>query len=173
VTDSSVETRQGKHPLLSRLGWTSLSVFASLFLTTQTAEAQMSGGERIYFEKGGCNQCHGRNGNGVGDDAREHGANFRESTLDRETMIMVISCGLPGTNMPYFDKFSYTDDRCYGMTAAEIGADKPQPPLRSFLAKRDIERVADYILETFVGKGAGTDEGVSKEGSGSGVPAQH
>lgn len=120
---------------------------------TQVAQAQMTGGERIYFEKGGCNQCHGRNGDGVGDDAREHGANFRESNLDKETIIEIVSCGIPGTNMPYFEKFSYTDDRCYGMTAEDVGADKPQSPITTFLAKRDIAAVADYILENFVGKG--------------------
>lgn len=125
-----------------------------LGLTSWPAIAQqLSGGARIYFEKGGCNQCHGTNGDGVGDDAREHGANFRESALDKETMVMIISCGVPGTNMPYFEKFSYTDDRCYGMTAADAGADKPQAPITTFLAKRDISAVADYILETFVGKG--------------------
>lgn len=117
------------------------------------AFAQMTGGERIYFEKGQCNQCHGKFGNGVGDDPREHGANLRESALDKETMVMIISCGIPGTNMPYFEKFSYTDDRCYGMTEADIGTDKPQTPITSFLAKRDIDAVADYILENFVGKG--------------------
>ena len=66
--------------------------------------------------------------------------------------------GTPTKFMPYFDKFSYTDDRCYGMTAADIGADQPQRPLATFLPKRDIERVVDYIQETFVGKGPVTDE---------------
>jgi mono/diheme cytochrome c family protein len=126
----------------------------ALAVAAQPAFAQdMSAGARIFLEKGQCNQCHGKNGDGVGDDPREHGANFRESGLDKETMMMIISCGVPGTNMPYFDKFSYTDDRCYGMTGAQEGANKPQPPLTEFLAKRDIEVVADYIQQTFVGKG--------------------
>ena len=90
------------------------------FATPSFAQG-LTGGERVFFEKGQCNQCHGKFGNGVGDDPRENGANLRESALDRETMIMMISCGVPGTNMPYFDKFSYTDDRCYGMTEADIG----------------------------------------------------
>jgi mono/diheme cytochrome c family protein len=136
------------------------------------AQSGLSGGERIYLDKGGCNQCHGSNGDGVGDDARESGANLRESALDKETMIEVISCGRPGTNMPYFEKFSYTDDRCYGMTAEDIGEDKPQPPLRNFLPKRDIEKVADYILETFVGKGS-VDPTTAKEPTKSTVPAAH
>jgi mono/diheme cytochrome c family protein len=136
------------------------SLFAAavlaLAVASQPAFAQdaTSPGARVFFEKGQCNQCHGKNGDGVGDDPREHGANFRESGLDKETMMMIISCGVPGTNMPYFDKFSYTDDRCYGMTSAQEGANKPQPPLTEFLAKRDIEVVADYIQQTFVGKGA-------------------
>ncbi|MHA6728823.1 c-type cytochrome [Devosia sp. A369] len=120
---------------------------------TQASQAQMTGGERIYFEKGGCNQCHGRNGDGVGDDARESGANLRETGLDKELLVEIISCGIPGTNMPYFEKFSYTDDRCYGMTSEDIGSDKPQGPLTTFLAKRDIDAVADYILDNFAGKG--------------------
>lgn len=121
------------------------------------AQDQLTGGARIFFEKGQCNQCHGRFGDGVGDDPREHGANLRETSLDKETMMMVISCGIPGTNMPYFDKFSYTDDRCYGQTGEQLGASKPQPPLTEFLAKHDIDVVADYIISTFKGKGPVTD----------------
>jgi mono/diheme cytochrome c family protein len=121
------------------------------------AQDQLTGGARIFFEKGQCNQCHGRFGDGVGDDPREHGANLRETQLDKPTMMMIISCGIPGTNMPYFDKFSYTDDRCYGQTSDQIGGDKPQPPLTEFLAKHDIDLVADYILQTFAGKPPVTD----------------
>lgn len=132
---------------------TSFLALLAVGMSSGGSYAQMSGGERIYFEKGGCNQCHGTQGNGVGDDAREHGANLRETALDKETMTMIISCGVPNTNMPYFDKFSYTDDRCYGMDNAAIGKAKPQPPIADFLAKRDVAAVVDYIFDTFVGKG--------------------
>jgi hypothetical protein len=40
--------------------------------------------------------------------------------MDRDTLMTVFKCGLPGTSMPFFDQYSYTDDRCYGMTAAQI-----------------------------------------------------
>ena len=151
---------------LSRFGThltigTAVTAGALLLATISPAFAQATGGERIYFEKGQCNQCHGKAGNGVGDDPRENGANLRESALDKETMVMIISCGILGTNRPYFDKFSYTDDRCYGMTSDDAGADKPQQPISTFLAKRDIDAVADYILEQFVGKGPVTDEPAS------------
>lgn len=143
-------------------------------LPATPANAQMTGGERIYFEKGGCNQCHGKNGDGVGDDAREHGANLRETGLDKEGLIEIISCGIPGGNMPYFEKFSYTDDRCYGMTEADIGADKPQVPIASFLAKRDISAVADYILETFAGKGpVAPGAPATTDAGGAAAPATH
>ncbi|HTJ59170.1 MAG TPA: hypothetical protein VL418_16650 [Devosiaceae bacterium] len=137
---------------LTAAGAFAAGVLALGFLA-QPAFAQDTGGERIYFDKGQCNQCHGKFGNGVGDDPRESGANFRAMTLDKPTLIMIISCGVPGTNMPYFDKFSYTDDRCYGQTAAQIGSQKPQQPLADFLAKRDISVVADYLLQNFINKG--------------------
>lgn len=150
-----------------------LAIIVAMALGASPAMAQMTGGERIYFEKGGCNQCHGSSGNGVGDDARERGANLRESTLDKETMVMIISCGIPGTNMPYFEKFSYTDDRCYGMTEADIGTDKPQPPIAGFLAKRDIVAVADYILETFVGQGPVDPDAPAAAPAASAPPPTH
>ncbi|MDB5529578.1 MAG: cytochrome protein [Devosia sp.] len=156
MTTLSSRLRPGSRFILAAAGTLTAAGLALAFATP--AAAQMTGGERIYFEKGQCNQCHGKAGNGVGDDPRENGANFRESGLDKETMVMIISCGVPGTNMPYFDKFSYTDDRCYGMTSEDAGTDKPQQPISTFLAKRDIDAVADYILETFVGKGPATPE---------------
>lgn len=151
MLEASQRTRHNDMPAGSIGALAAAATF--LVFASQPAMAQ-SAGERIYFSKGGCNQCHGTQGNGVGDDAREHGANLRESGLDKEGLVEIISCGIPGTNMPYFEKFSYTDDRCYGLTEADIGTDKPQPPLTTFLAKRDISAVADYVRENFVGKGA-------------------
>jgi len=54
------------------------------------------------------------------DRRRPGGANLRTTAMDRDTLMTVFKCGLPGTSMPFFDQYSYTDDRCYGMTAAQI-----------------------------------------------------
>jgi len=39
---------------------------------------------------------------------------------DRAALIMTIKCGLPGTGMPPFDKFAYSDGRCYGLKQADL-----------------------------------------------------
>ena len=54
------------------------------------------------------------------DNQMPDGANLRETKLDRNTFAMIVKCGLPGTGMPPFDKFAYSDGRCYGKTAADL-----------------------------------------------------
>ena len=57
-----------------------------------------------------------------------------------------IQCGRPGTSMPHFDRFAYTDKRCYGMTAADLG---DQMPDRSqvTLQRDEIDALADYVAQ--------------------------
>jgi hypothetical protein len=40
------------------------------------------------------------------------GSNLRETRLNRERLAQTIKCGRPGTGMPAFDKFAYSDGRC-------------------------------------------------------------
>ena len=82
------------------------------------------------------------------------GANLRASVLDRETLIMLIKCGRPGSGMPAFDKFAYSDGRCYGLKQADIKAPNlamPDPP--ATLQAREIEALADFLLAKIIGKG--------------------
>jgi len=110
-------------------------------------------GKQVYQTKVGCPECHGWAGDGAQEDPRApRGANLRATMLDRAALIMVIKCGIPGASMPYFDGRAYTDDRCYGMTEAQIGNSKP-PPGTPVLIQREIEAVADYLLAKVVGKG--------------------
>ena len=51
---------------------------------------------------------------------------LRKTQLTRDQIRMTIQCGRPGTPMPYFDRFAYTDKRCYGMTAKDLGDNMPQ-----------------------------------------------
>ena len=58
------------------------------------------------YKKGncmGCHKWHGDGGPGYGGAA----LSLRETGLDREQLILIIECGRPGTNMPYFDKKAY------------------------------------------------------------------
>ena len=65
---------------------------------------------------------------------------------------MTIQCGRPGTEMPHFHPFAYTDKRCYGMTAKDLGDNVPEPaehPLQPF----QIDAVADYVAAKLKGAG--------------------
>jgi hypothetical protein len=83
------------------------------------------------------------------------GANLRESTLEREQLIFVIKCGLPGRGMPAFDRRAYTDDRCLGRTHADLermGLELFDPA--GTLQNREVDRLADFLYEKVIGQGA-------------------
>jgi len=74
--------------------------------------------------------------------------------LDRETLILIIKCGRPGTGMPPFDKFAYSDGRCYGLKQADIRSPKlqmPDPP--ATLQAREIDAIADFMFAKVIGQG--------------------
>lgn len=138
----------------------SLAVGAVLaFAGTGGAAAQnVSFGKEIWATKIECNSCHGWAGDGNGDDAHQpRGASLRDTQLTREQIIEVVKCGRIGSEMPHFDPRAYKDDRCYGVTAADLGDQTPifggKP-----LIKRELEALADYIEAEIVGKGPITRE---------------
>ena len=101
-------------------------VLLALTLLAQPREGlaadDFAAGRRIFLEKADCAYCHGWAGDGAGQGQSPGGAaNLRASRLDRDSLIMVISCGIPGRAMPHFDDQAYADRRCYGTTEAELG----------------------------------------------------
>jgi mono/diheme cytochrome c family protein len=129
-----------------------LAAFASE--VPAAADDDFAGGRRIFLEKADCGYCHGWAGDGAGQGQSPGGAaNLRRSQLDRGSLIMVISCGIPGKGMPHFDDQAYTDKRCYGMTAAEMGDNVPPFPPSTALPRRDVETVADYLRAKVIGRG--------------------
>jgi hypothetical protein len=139
-------------------------LLAAVLLWTATARAQapdpadIAAGLRLFQQKGNCQACHGWAGDGQKTDSQmPDGANLRQSTLDRATLVTVIKCGLPGSNMPAFDRFAYSDGRCYGLKQADLVARKlvmPDPP--ATLQAREIELLADFMVAKMIGKGAMT-----------------
>jgi hypothetical protein len=95
--------------------------------------------------KAGCPFCHGWAADGAGDAHSEGPApSLRTIQLTRDQIREVIQCGRPGSQMPHFDAFAYTDDRCYGATAEDLGDQKPNdPPVP--LQPHEIDALADYI----------------------------
>jgi len=144
--------------------WKSVAMFigtAALVQVTSTAAARaqdaadIAEGMRLFRQKGSCQSCHGWAGDGRKMDSQmPDGANLRLSALDREALVTTIKCGRPGTGMPAFDKFAYSDGRCYGLKQADLKTPErqlPDPP--ATLQVREINAIADFMLAKIVGKG--------------------
>jgi hypothetical protein len=115
-------------------------------------------GKDVWLGQANCADCHGWFGDGNAEDPRSpRGANLRETSLDKELLIEVILCGIPGTSMPHFDSRAYTDDRCYGLTRADLDGSAP-PTGSTALTRRHATGLANFILEYLVGKGEPTQE---------------
>jgi mono/diheme cytochrome c family protein len=96
----------------------------------------------------GCHKWHGNGGGGYGGDA----LSLRKTELMREQIIETVSCGRPGTGMPFFVRGAYDTIKCYDMNRQDVG-DQVPPEANIFLRQSDIEAVADYVLAHIKGKG--------------------
>jgi mono/diheme cytochrome c family protein len=145
-----------------------LSVVA---ITTLPARADdYAFGRRMFLDKAQCSYCHGWAGDGAGEpQSSGAAANLRITTLKRDQLIEVITCGIPGKAMPHFDEDAYTDKRCYGVTEAELGRDTPALPPGSTLNSREIAAVADYLLAKVVGRGPDIIKAECEEAYGEGA----
>ena len=133
-----------------------LVLFSGSVAWAQAADpSDIAEGGRLFRQKANCQACHGWAGDGRKMDTQmPDGANLRETTLDRQNLIMVIKCGLPGTGMPAFDRFAYSDGRCYGLKQADLrasGKRMPDPP--STLQVREVEAIADFLFAKVVKQG--------------------
>ena len=112
-------------------------------------------GMRLFEQKGNCQACHGWSGDGHKTDSQmPDGANLRESKLNRAGLVLLIKCGKLNSQMPAFDKFAYSDGRCYGKTKSELNSyptRMPDPP--ATLQLREINLVVDFLIAKVVDKG--------------------
>ena len=126
---------------------------------TQAAQApdpvDLAEGMRLYQQKGDCRACHGWAADGVkSDNQMPDGPSLRDKKYTRQLLVLTIKCGRPNTQMPAFDKFAYTDGRCFMMTAADLAKNPtrmPDPP--ATLQPREIELIADFLMVKVVGQG--------------------
>ncbi len=123
---------------------------------------------KVVFKRAncmGCHKWHGNGGGGYGGDA----LSLRKTELTREQIVETVSCGRPGTGMPFFVRGAYDATKCYEMTRQDVG-DRMPPEANVFLRPNEIEAVADYVLAHVKGKGEPTyDECVAFFGEGSRV----
>src|SRR3954468_221441 len=121
----------------------------------QLSASDIADGMRLYQQKADCQACHGWAGDGHKTDSQmPTGANLRETKLNRAGLITVIKCGRLNSQMPAFDKFAYSDGRCYGKKQADLKAyptRMPDPP--ATLQPREIDLIVDFLLARIVGQG--------------------
>lgn len=141
--------------LVAGLTLISAMMMSSFALAQAPSADDVAAGARIFRQKGNCQTCHGWAGDGRKMDTQmPDGANLRETTLERDDLIMTIKCGRPDNSMPAFDKLAYSDGRCYGMKMADIqkaGMTLTEPP--ATLSVREMELVADFLFAKIIGKG--------------------
>ncbi|MGI3776292.1 MAG: c-type cytochrome [Janthinobacterium lividum] len=116
-----------------------------------------SGLGKATFRGANCVGCHkwfGGGGGGYGGPA----ANLRETALTREQIVETVSCGRPGTGMPYFREDAYADGGCYGLKAADLDEASRPLPGDHFLQPREISAVADFVVRSIKGRGPPTLE---------------
>ena len=116
--------------------------------------SDIAAGARLYRQKGNCQACHGWAGDGRKMDSQmPDGSNLRETKPARNDLIETIKCGRPGRDMPAFDKFAYSDGRCFGMRQSDLrarGLTLPDPP--ATLISSEIETLADFLYAKVIGR---------------------
>jgi cytochrome c553 len=139
--------------LVSIVSAIAFAALAAVGAATGAAAQDVADGARIWANKAGCPQCHGWAGDGhISGFHSPGGLPLRKTELTRDQIREVIQCGRPGTPMPHFDRFAYTDKRCYDMNAEDLGnleAIRADITLQPF----EIDAVADYVATKIKGAG--------------------
>lgn len=120
-----------------------------------TTAPDIAKGKRVFQATANCARCHGWPGDGnTGKDPRSPGqaANLRETQLDTNGLIQIVSCGIPGSPMPYHDRQAYKDKRCFGQVMSDFSADQ-QPQAGNLLSNQDIINVVGYVEQKVKGRG--------------------
>ena len=126
-------------------------VVFGLALATEVSAQDVSVGKRVYGMTAACTRCHGWAGNGAPEGpGYPTGANLRGTTLARAQIKEVVQCGRPGTEMPSFARGAWGTINCFGMTAAQVGDQKPAADSAQ-LGDLQIEALLDYLFAKVVG----------------------
>ena len=117
----------------------------SVAIAEEADPALMAEGLRIYKTKAECDGCHGwtgRSGQYDDDPNYQRGPSLVQSTLGRDRMIELISCGTPGDDMPRYLAGAWTEARpCYGKIATDLPPEGLPPAPYTVLQPSQIEAV--------------------------------
>ena len=138
-------------PLLAIAGAASVLVAAPTAAVAQDEPRNISRGREIFRDKAQCHWCHGWDGRGSQSDMG-FGPSLRESFLDLEGLVEVITCGRIGKEMPAHDQRAWDQGRCYGITRADIPENEVPTLGLANLRQSEIEMVAAFLIEWVVQK---------------------
>ena len=110
-------------------------------------DADLAVGKDVW-SRAACANCHGTVAQGGSGGDYPYGPSLRQTALDKETMAMIVSCGLPGTPMPAWLKGAYTEVECYGEPMGSRPAAGVIIP--GIFTADEITALVDYIFATFV-----------------------
>ena len=102
----------------------------------------------MLWQSGGCFNCHGNLAAGDGDPSYPTGPNLRQTKLKRDQLVETISCGRPGTPMPFNLAGAYTETACYGKPLGPAPADVNRGA--GFTADQ-IQTLVDFLMKDVVG----------------------
>lgn len=133
-----------------------MSVLAATGIgTARAAQDEAALGRSTYAKANcvGCHKWHGDGGGGYGGSA----LSLRKTQLDREQIVKTVTCGRPGTGMPYFLRDVYADEAadhpCYGYSRKDLTGDNHVAEGGTYLRTAEVEAVADYVLTNIKGHG--------------------
>jgi hypothetical protein len=142
----------------TRLAVLAAAMVVAAFIATSThaqEPSDIADGMRLYMTKANCQACHGWAGDGHKTDSQmPDGPSLRDTKLNRAGLVTTIKCGRLNSQMPAFDKFAYSDGRCYGKKQADLKAypiRMPDPP--ATLQQREVDLIVDFLMAKVVGKG--------------------
>jgi mono/diheme cytochrome c family protein len=147
----TIDKRSSSVTLIGAVVVAAILSTASAALAQSAATTDPTDAGKAVFKRAncfGCHKWHGNGGGGYGGDA----LSLRKTELTRELIIETVSCGRPGTGMPFFTRGAYDTVKCFDMNRQEAGSNMP-PEANTFLRPNDIEAVADYVIAHIKGKG--------------------
>lgn len=109
-------------------------------------DAHLDEGKQVYRDAG-CANCHGPKGQGGVSIDFPKGPSLRTTQLDKETMLGIIKCGIPGTRMPAWLKGAYTEVDCYGEPLGTVPSGMVVP---AAFTEEQLTALVDYIFDDFV-----------------------
>ena len=121
---------------------------------TAPAPEDVAAGFRIYRQKADCQACHGwaADGRKMDEPDARRRQPARHQARSRQAD-QAIKCGIPGKAMPAFDKFAYSDGRCYGMKQADLRSWTRRCPIRPRRCSARDRTGRRLLFAKVVGKG--------------------